>query len=487
MGQTLQARCYVNGKWIDGGGDAIRTVSPATGELLAETPAADSALVAEALTAARQAFDGGPWSTVPAAERGRLLHRLADLLERDRDEITRLAAIELGTPVGIGATLHVDLPVGLFRWFADAAARGPRGGFEEQMPLHHTPILSSSMLLRQPVGVVAAIVAFNVPIYMMGYKLGGALAAGCSTVLLTSPKALLLTTKAVELIEEAGFPAGAVNFVFGPPEVTEQVVTAPEVEMVTFTGSAAVGSKIAALAAPAFKRLVLELGGKSPNLLLPGTDIASTVAASALRFTRNTGQACGATTRILVPRDDVDEYVEASAAFLATLPVGDPLDPATALGPLITAEHVGVVEGYLERAREGGALTPVGGGRPSGLDSGAYLEATLVTGVSNTSEISREELFAPVGVVIGYDEVDEAIRMANDSRYALNANIWGPTNDAIEIARRIRSGNVTINGGSAMRPDVPWGGPGDSGIGREGGEEGFREFFELKHVQWPVR
>jgi aldehyde dehydrogenase (NAD+) len=487
MSQTLSAQCYVDGKWVEGAGDLIRTISPLTGEVLAETPAADSALVAAALTSARRAFDGGAWSQVPADERGRMLAKLADLLERDREEIARLAAIELGTPVMIGGTLHVDLPVGLFRWFAEAATRGPRGGIEEHLPLHHTPILSSSMLLREPVGVVAAVVAFNVPIYMMGYKVGGALAAGCSVVLLTSPKAVLLTTKAVQLIEEAGFPAGAVNFVFGPPEITEQVVSADEVNLVTFTGSAAVGSKIAALAAPRFKRLVLELGGKSPNLLLPGTDVAGAVPASSLRFTRNTGQACGATTRIFVPRGDVDEYIDASAAFLATLPVGDPLDPATALGPLITAEHVGVVEGYLERARAEGALTPIGGGRPAGFSAGAFFEATLVTGASNSAEISREELFAPVGVVIPYDDVDEAIRMANDSRYALNANVWGPTSDAIDVARRIRSGNVTINGGSAMRPDVPWGGPGDSGIGREGGEEGYREFFELKHVQWPVR
>lgn len=487
MAAKNSARCYVNGRWIDGEGATIDTVSPSTGEVIAQTPAAHPALVSEALQSARTAFDDGSWARVPGSERKRLLHRFADLLDRDRDEIALLAATEIGTPIALGAGLHVDLPIGLFRWFADAAERGPRGGYEEQMPLHHSPILSGSMLLRQPVGVVAAVVAFNVPLYMMAYKLGGALAAGCTAVLLTSPKSILLTTKGVQLLEEAGFPPGVVNFVYGPPEVTEQVVTAPEIDLITFTGSAAVGSKIASLAAPTFKRTVLELGGKSPNLLLPGTDIDSTVAASALRFTRNTGQACGATTRIFVPRADLDEYVEKSAEFLRSLKIGDPLDPETTLGPLITAEHVSTVEGFIERARAEGAATPVGGGRPEGLDRGAYLDATLVTGVPNSAEIAQEELFAPVGVVMPYDDVDEGIRLASASRYALNANVWGPTADAIEVARRIRSGNVTINGGSAMRPDVPWGGPGDSGIGREGGEEGFREFFELKHVQWPVR
>jgi aldehyde dehydrogenase (NAD+) len=487
MPELTPASCYVDGEWITGEGTPFETVSPSTGETLARTPSADRTQVARALRSARTAFDEGSWGRLTGRETKALLHRFADLMERDRAELVDLGAHELGTPVSVGGGLHVDLPVSFLRWFADAAERGPRGAYEEQLPLHHSPVTSSSMLLHEPVGVVAAITAYNVPAMMAAYKLGGALAAGCSAVLAPSPKSVLLSAKLVRLIEEAGFPAGAVNLVFGPPSVTEQIVSAPEVDLVTFTGSAEVGARISALAAPAFTKVVLELGGKSPNIVLPGTDLAGAVAASSLRFTRNSGQACGATTRILVPRADLEEYVRLSGEFLNGLTVGDPFDEKSDLGPLITREHLSRVEGFLTRARAAGAEVPVGGGRPPGLDAGSYLEPTLVTGVDNSAEIAGEELFAPVGVVLPYDEVDEAVRIANDSRYGLNANVWGPTPEALQVARRIRSGTVTVNGGSAMRPDAPWGGPRSSGRGKEGGEAGFAEFFEVKHIQWPVR
>ncbi|MFD6222296.1 aldehyde dehydrogenase family protein [Nocardia asteroides] len=480
------AASYIDGRWTAGDSDPVITINPATGRQVALTTATGPTQVAAAVSAARHAFDGGPWSRLGPAERGALLHRLADLLHQNRETLVQLAATEIGTPISSGPTLHVDLPAKFFRWFADAAIRGPRDGYEQPMPLDHDPITTSSLLLRQPAGVVAAIVAYNVPIMMSAYKLGAALAAGCSTVLVTSPKAVLLTSAFVRLVEEAGFPAGSVNFVFGPPAVTAQVVTAAEVDMVTFTGSPTVGSTILTLAAPTLKKVVLELGGKSPNIVLPGTDLERAVPASALRFTRNSGQACGATTRTLVPHNDFDEYVERSGTFLRTLTVGDPLAPDTVLGPLITGEHRDAVEGFLARARNAGAVIPVGGGRPAGLDDGYFLEPTLVTGVPNDAEIAQEELFAPVGVVIPYTDLDDAVRMANDVKYALNANVWGPTPAAIEFARRLRSGTVTINGGGGMRADAPWGGPGHSGIGREGGEEGFREFFEVKHLQWPL-
>lgn len=480
------AAVHLDGRWETGDGTPLVSINPATGREITVTPSSGTEQVATAIRAARHAFDEGPWSRLGPAERGALLHRLADLLQDNRDELVRVAATEIGTPVTAAPTLHVDLPAKFFRWFADAAARGPADGYEQPLPLDHDPVTTSSLLLRQPAGVVAAIVAYNVPIMMCAYKLGAALAAGCSTVLLTSPKAILLTSAFVRLVEEAGFPPGAVNLVFGPPSVTEQVVTAPEVDMVSFTGSAAVGTRILTLAAPTLKKVVLELGGKSPNIVLPGTDPARAVPASALRFTRNSGQACGATTRTLVPQADFDEYVERSAEFLATLTVGDPFAPDTVLGPLITAEHRDNVEGFLARARDEGARVPVGGGRPAGLDDGFFLEPTLVTGVPNSAEIAQEELFAPVGVVIPYRDTEEALRLARDVRYALNANVWGPTPEAIRFARRLRSGTVTINGGGGMRADAPWGGPGHSGIGREGGEEGLREFFEVKHIQWPL-
>ncbi|PKV96082.1 aldehyde dehydrogenase (NAD+)/betaine-aldehyde dehydrogenase [Amycolatopsis echigonensis] len=482
---NLHAALHVGGKWLTGEGPEIRTVSPSTGRELAATPSAGPNQVAAAVAAARHAFDDGEWSRLGPRERSALLYRLADLMERDRDRLLDLAAHEIGSPVG-NAELHVDGPIAYFRWFAEAARRGPRDGWEEPLPLHHDPLTSASTLLREPAGVVAAITAYNGPLMLCAWKLGPALAAGCTTVLVPSPKAILCNSALVELVEEAGFPPGAVNLVFGPPAVTEQVVQADEVDLVSFTGSPAVGGKVMALAAPGLKKVVLELGGKSPNILLPGTDVASVVAPSSLRFCRNAGQACGATTRTLVPEKDFDEYVERSAEFLGNLVVGDPFSPKTAVGPLITGEHHRNVSGYVARAVDEGATVVTGGGRPAGLDEGFFFAPTLITGAPNTAEIAQEELFAPVGIVLPYRDVEEAIRVANDTTYALNANVWGPTPDALAVARRIRSGTVTINGGGGRRTDAPWGGPGYSGIGREGGEEGFREFFEVKHVQWPL-
>jgi aldehyde dehydrogenase (NAD+) len=340
--------------------------------------------------------------------------------------------------------------------------------------------------VREPAGVVAAVTAYNVPIYLGAMKLGPAFASGCSAVVVPSPKALLCTVALVKLIEEAGFPPGAVNLVFGPPAVTEQVVTAPEVDMVSFTGSAAIGSKLMALAAPSLKKVVLELGGKSPNILLPGADIRTAVGPSAMRFCINAGQRCGATTRSLVPEASFDEFVEESVNVMRAISVGDPHDENTVVGPLITDEHRRNVEGYLARAVAAGASVATGGGRPAGRERGFYLEPTLLTGISNEAEINQEELFAPVASVIPYRDLDEAVRIANQTKYGLNANVWGATADAIALGRRLRSGTITINGGGGKRDDAPWGGFGASGIGRECGEDGYREFFEVKHLQWPV-
>jgi aldehyde dehydrogenase (NAD+) len=481
------AGCYIGGKWQSGEGSVIRSVDPSTAGVLAETPSASARQVDDAISAARSAFDGGEWSQLSPDDRSRLLHRLADLIERDTDDLVRMVSTEVGSPATLARALQVGAPIMYFRWFAEAARHGPRDGLEQALPLHYDPVPSSSMLLREPAGVVAAITAYNYPLNLVAWKLGPAFASGCPAVLLPSPKGLLCTVALVKLMEEAGFPPGAVNLVFGPPAITEQLVASDLVDMVSFTGSAAVGSKIMALAAPSLKKVVLELGGKSPNILLPGVDVSAAVGPSILRFVRNAGQGCGATTRTIVHRPDFDRFVEESARFMEDqVPVGDPHDTSTVIGPLITDEHRRNVEGFISRAVDSGAALVTGGGRPGHLERGFFLEGTLLCDVSNDAEISQEELFAPVGVILAYEDVEEALAIANASRYGLNANVWGPTSDAIAFARRVRSGTVTVNGGGGMRPDAPWGGYGESGIGRECGEEGFREFFEVKHVQWPV-
>jgi aldehyde dehydrogenase (NAD+)/betaine-aldehyde dehydrogenase len=453
---------------------------------MAQTPSASPGQVDEALTSAREAFDGGEWSRLSAQDRSTLLFTLADLIERDKDDLVELIVSEVGSPITLARQLQVGAPIMYFRWHAEAALRGPRDGWEQQMPLHHDPVTTSSMLLREPVGVVAAITAYNYPINLTAWKLGPAFASGCPAVLIPSPRGVLCTVALVRLMEEAGFPAGAVNLVFGPPDVTQQVVASDLVDMVSFTGSVPVGAKVMALAAQGIKKVVLELGGKSPNIVLPGADISSIVGPSVLRFVRNAGQGCGATTRTLVPRGDYDQYVAETASFMSELVVDDPHRDDTVIGPLITAEHRERVEGFVSRAAGDGGEVVQGGGRPVHLPDGFFFEPTLIASVGNEAEVSREELFAPVGVVLPYDDPADAVALANQSRFGLNANVWGPTSVALDFARKIRSGTVTINGGGGMRPDAPWGGYGQSGVGRECGEEGFREYFEVKHVQWPV-
>ena len=480
------AGLFIDGKWQPGEGEIIKSVNPTTGELMAETPAASSRQVDDALAASLSAFDGGEWSRLSAKDRSELLFKLADLIDRDKDDLVELVVSEVGSPITLARNLQVGAPAMYFRWHAEAALRGPRDGLEQPLGLHHNPITTSSMLLREPVGVVAAITAYNYPINLISWKLGPAFASGCSAVLIPSPRGVLCTVALVRLIEEAGFPPGAVNMVLGPPAVTEQVVTADAVDMVSFTGSVPVGAKIMALAAQSIKKVVLELGGKSPNIVLPGADIEATVTPSVLRFSRNAGQGCGATTRTLVPRADYDSFVEQTAAAMEGLVVDDPHRDDTEIGPLITGEHRERVEGFVSRAVDAGGTLVTGGGRPSGLDGGFFYEPTLVASIGNEAEISQEELFAPVGVVLPYDDLDEAVSIANHTRFGLNANVWGPTAQALEFARKIRSGTVTVNGGGGMNPEAPWGGYRESGVGRECGEEGYREYFEVKHVQWPV-
>jgi len=477
---------YIDGRWVEGDGVAFDTTDPSTGRVLGTIAASTVAQTDAAIASSRRAFDGGRWATLDGNARGDLIQRLVEGLDAHRDELIELVIAEVGSPLQLAQSLQVATPIENFTWFIDAARRGPRDGLEEALPLHHTPVTTAGALLREPVGVISAYSAYNYPFNLLAWKIGGALASGCATVLLPSPRATLCTIAFMKIVDEAGFPPGALNMVVGGPEVGEALATSPSVDMISFTGSPQIGGHVMALGAPTIKKVVLELGGKSPNIVLPSADPDPTVAPSILRFCRNAGQGCGATTRTFVHRDSYDRYAEAMAAGMAALKVGDPRGSDIDVGPLISAEHRDRVQAYVDRAVSDGATVLTGGGRPDGLAEGFYFEPTLIGGVSNDAEIAQEELFGPVGVIQPYDDVDHVVQLANDTRFGLNANVWGRTTEAMDVARRLRSGTVTINGGGGMRPDVPWGGYGQSGVGREMGEEGFREFFEVKHVQWPV-
>jgi aldehyde dehydrogenase (NAD+)/betaine-aldehyde dehydrogenase len=398
-----------------------------------------------------------------------------------------LVVDEVGSPVTLARGLQVAQPARNFRWFADAARRGPVGGYEERLDPSPGPARAHSTLFREPVGVVAAIVPYNYPLNMVSWKLGPALAAGCTVVLLPSPQGTLCALALTRLIEQAGFPPGAVNLVIGGVDTSQALIADVGVDLVSFTGSSAVGAEVMALAAQTTKKVILELGGKSPNILLPSADLAHATGQSILRYARNAGQGCGSTTRILVHADHYDGFVERATAFLRDeVPVGDPRLEETVIGPLISEAHLQRVEGYLARALEQGAHVLAGGHRAR-LGQGWYLEGTLIGGVANEQEICQEELFAPVAVVLPYSDIDEAVALANDSRYGLNSAVWGDPEEAMRVARRLDAGTVAINGGGDARSDVPWGGSKSSGRSTEMGADGFREFFRVRHIQWPVK
>ncbi|MBM7516498.1 aldehyde dehydrogenase family protein [Nocardioides nitrophenolicus] len=484
-GLDLSATTYVDGRWRPGEGEGFGSVDPATGRELARWTGSSTTQAEAAIAAARASLDDGRWARRAPAERAAVLRRIADLLEADHERLARLVTAEVGSPITLARSLQTATPVANFRWAADMAEAGPRGGYREHLPAAGPPAASESVLLREPIGVVAAITPYNYPINMVAWKVGPALAAGCSVVLLPSPRGTLCTLAFARLAAEAGLPPGVLNVVVGGADLGRLLSTHPSVDMVTFTGSNAVGETVMKAAAPTSKKVVLELGGKSPTVILPGADLARAVGPSLLRFCRNAGQGCGATTRIVVPRDRMEEFVAAATAFLDEhVPVGDPTDERTEVGPLISAEHRARVEGYLERAVADGATLAYGGDRPD--LAGWYLRPTLVTGVEPGHEICQDELFAPVAVLLPYDDVDQAVAIANDSRYGLNALVWGPHEEAVEVALRLETGTVAINGGGGARPDVPWVGAKQSGVGMEMGSDGFAEFFTVKHLQWPA-
>ncbi len=476
---------YADGRRLGEGGTYLDAIDPTTEQVLAKVPTTTVRQVDDAVAAARRAFDEGPWPRMRPRDRAAAINRLVDRLRAHRDDLVELGMLEVGSPRMLSEAMHADLPINFWEWFADAAVRGPRGGWENGIGLHDSPVLSTSILFHDPIGVVAAIAAYNTPQLITAFKVGGALAAGCTTVLMPSPRTPLAAVAFARIVEEADLPPGVVNVVVGEAEVGRALTENPAVDLISFTGSVAVGRQVMRQAADGLKKVVLELGGKSPNILLPGADVETAAAPSILRFTRNSGQACGATTRTFVPRGDYERFVAAAGEFMDSVVVGDPFEPSTVLGPLIRRSQVDSVRGYVERALERGAEI-VAGGKPVDAETGFFMSPALVGNVDNNDEICQEELFGPVGAVMPYDTVDEAVAMANGTRYGLNANIWGPADDAMRVARRLRTGTATINGGGGDRPDAPWGGVGESGVGFDKGEAGFAEFFTVQHVQWPL-
>jgi acyl-CoA reductase-like NAD-dependent aldehyde dehydrogenase len=477
-------RLYINGEWCDASDEATHEVTaPATGELIARVASASSADVDRAVRAARGAFDGGPWPHTPPHERARILHKIADAIEERAFELAEIESRDGGVP--IRKTTYNDIPLGLhmMRVFAELARRSPY----EPLPWNDFPTLAWSFVWREPLGVCAQIIPWNFAFCMAVWKIGPALATGNTVVFKPSSLAPLTSIELVRMIDETGLlPRGVVNLVMGPgSQAGEDLVGHPLVDKVAFTGSTEVGRKIMAAAAPHLKKVTLELGGKSPSILLPDADLEKAIDGVLFGMFYHSGQLCEAGTRCFVHAARYDEVVERLVTRARQLRIGDPLELATDIGPLISFGQRERVERYIALGREEGARVAIGGGRPEGrlFERGPYVEPTIFTHVDNRSRLAQEEIFGPVLSVIRYEEIGDAVTMANDSVYGLAASVWsGDIQHAIEVARHLRTGTVWINDHHVLNPYAPFGGFKESGVGREMGVAGLLEYTEAKHI-----
>ncbi|MEH0421295.1 aldehyde dehydrogenase family protein [Streptomyces sp. B21-083] len=451
--------------------------NPATGELLGRAPDATKADAEAAISAARRAFDTSGWAT-DRDLRLRCLRQLHTALDEHREELRELTIAEAGAPRQLTHGPQLDEPIGLVTYYADLlesySFTEDLGEKESRGQLHHR------WVEKEAAGVVAAILPYNFPNQLALAKIAPALAAGCTVVLKAAPQTPLTTLALGELIaEHTDIPAGVINVLSSSrADVGEILTTHPDVDLVTFTGATTTGRRIMAAAADTVKRVFLELGGKSAMIVLDDADFTKAAMFAAFTICSHSGQGCALTSRLLVPRDQHDRIVQLVAAGMERVRVGDPTDPKTAMGPLISEQQRDKVDAMVQRAVEAGATLVRGGSR---IDPGWFYEPTLLADVDPDSEIAQEEVFGPVLAVIPYDDEDDAVRIANASAFGLSGAVHSADDErAIRIARRIRTGTFSINGGNYFSADVPFGGYKQSGIGRESGRSGFEEFLEEK-------
>ncbi len=477
--KTQYDKLFIGGKWVEPStSDVIEVFSPATGEKVGQVPLAAEADVDAACAAARKAFDDGPWPTTPPAERAAVIGRAVKLLEDRADLFKHLLKLETGQPPTIIDMMQYGASLSTLQYYAGAADKFTWNEIRDG-------IYGQTLVTREPVGVVGAVVAWNVPLFLAVNKLGPALLAGCTVVLKPAAETPLSTNALAEVFAEAGLPEGVLSVVPGGVETGRALTANPELDKFTFTGSSAVGKEIGKLAAEKLKPCTLELGGKSAAIILEDADLDSTLPMLVFSGLMNSGQACVGQTRILAPRSRYDEVVEKLAAAAAAMQVGLPDDPASMVGPLISEKQRERVEGYIKKGVEEGARIVTGGGRPEGLDGGWFVQPTVFADVDNSMTIAQEEIFGPVLAIIPFDTEEDAIRIANDSAYGLAGSVF--TTDfpkAVEIAKKIRTGTYAVNM-YAFDPGAPFGGYKNSGIGRENGPEGIEEYCEPKSILLP--
>ena len=466
-------RIFLGGHWVTPSGKGtLEVINSSTGDVVATVPEGDAADADRAVAAARDAFDA--WAALPPAERAAYLDKVRDGLKARMDDLLRIIATEVGMPTSLAPAYQLGSPPFVFGYYADLARQF---AFEKEV--------GSSLVVFEPVGVVGAITPWNYPLHQISLKVAPALAAGCTVVLKPSEVAPLNAFVLAEVIEEAGLPDGVFNLVTGTgPVVGEALASHPQVDMISFTGSTRAGKRVSELAAQTVKRVALELGGKSANVILDDADLDTAVRRGVQQVLVNTGQSCNAWTRMLVPREKQSEVERIAVEVFSETPVGDPLDAGSFVGPLVSKAQQERVQGYIRKGVDEGARLVAGGDSPpSGLEQGFFVRPTLFADVKPDMTIAQEEIFGPVISIIPYDTEEEAVRIANDSVYGLAGAVWSADPErAKRVARRIRTGQVDINGGG-FNILAPFGGYKQSGNGRELGEFGFEEFLEVKSLQ----
>ncbi len=482
---TAQGKTYqmlIDGQWVAAkSGKTFERRNPANGDLVGTYPLADNTDVDLAVDAARRAFDSGAWSNSPAKQRHDALRKIADALRTQMIPIGTLLAQEVGRPIGM-AIAEVAMAADVFEYFAGVSLDMKGESITQFAPD------AVGLTVHEPVGVVGVITPWNFPLLLCTWKLAPALAAGCTLVVKPAQLTPSTTIELGRITQEAGVPNGVVNVITGPgSKIGQHMAEHPKIDKIAFTGSTEVGRSVMQAASSNIKKLSLELGGKSPNIVFADADLDQAVGGAFFAIYLNTGQVCQAGSRLLVHESIKDRFMEKLLAFTKLVKLGDPLDPNTTMGPVIDQNQLNTVERYIAAGKSEGAKLIVGGSRPGngGLEKGFFIEPTIFDAVNNDMTIAQEEIFGPVLSVMTFKDADEALRIANHSMYGLAAGVWTrDLNTALKMAKGIRAGTVWVNAfHSAGLPNMPYGGYKQSGIGRELGRQGLDEYLQTKAIQ----
>lgn len=468
-------RLLIGGSWAEPASDATTDViNPADGQAVARVAAPSLADADQAVSAARRAFDEGPWPSMTVQERVAICRRFAESIEARSEEIARAWTIESGAPIGYSGVMF-GVGAGIWQHVFSLAPTLP---FEER----RTSETGDVLIRREPVGTVLAILTYNGPVNLMGMTVFPALVAGCPVVVKPAVESQLTMHLIADCATDAGFPEGVISVLAADVEVSQHLVAHDGIDMIAMTGGTEIAVDVLRRSASRLARTMLELGGKSPAIIAPDADLDEVAASLVPGATAHCAQVCVALSRILAPKSRYDEVVDYLAQRWRAIKVGEPTDPATEVGPLATERAVARTERYLQSAIAAGAQVAAGGGHPEGFERGFYFEPTLLRDVDNSMEVAQEEVFGPITCVIPYEDIEDAVRIANDTRYGLAASVYsGDVEHAVEIARRIRSGTVAINIAGVCMTE-PFGGMKQSGWGRECGTEGIFEFTDIKQI-----